>query len=431
MNAISEHALIGCVLCEEKAIVEAVNAGVSVEWFEDRDAKCIWLWVVGEFSKAKGVDLMALGAACHGQVLPAFPNWVHGAYQSAISEHTGYYIKQVKNDWIKRKAIAIMGNWSKAIENSEDACEDVLGVAERLRHLTDTQSGTTAPLADIAASLVAKWKNPDDRTGLRWPISKLEDGVGAVTDELVFIAAAESVGKSAFALQWSVSLAWGGHCTALRSLESRTDKVVQRMISTVGQVNTWRLRRGNGSPEEMEKAERACKSIAEIQSKVRVNDAPASIDQLTAWGRIEKSRGAEMLIIDNMKHIRPTQKYDSPVQQFRDISQRLKWMRDDVQLPVVVLHHTNDHGDVSWSKDIRRDVDILIVMSIDEDQTTKPCPENGWCGKTVVTFDVQKNREGARGFSVSQNFHGDTQTFEDEIIAQMDGKDPDGLTGEV
>ena len=135
------------------------------------------------------------------------------------------------------------------------------------------------------------------------------------------------------------------------------------------------------------------------------------MDQLLAWAKCEKKAGSKILAIDNMRHIRPGQKYASPVEQFRDLSVRLKWIRDDTGLPLIVLHHLTDDLDVSWSRDIRRDADILLYLIENETYSIKPTQENQWTEKSVIDFEVRKNREGLRGFKVLGEFDKKRQTF--------------------
>lgn len=422
-----ERALVGAMLQQERPLTAGIEAGVMPAWFTSDDCRALWFWAVMEFSDGKPIDLMTAAAVCRGKVLPAWPKWLNSAYEEANAAHAEYYIREIRASWLKREAAKLIETLKDDVQRAENPDEFVLSASERFRNLGGRDNRTKKTLSAIAADLVADWKNPKRKTGLPWPISGLNDGIGRVTDELIFLAAKESLGKSALALQWAVSLAWGGHTVSIRTMESATIKLVQRLISTIGRVNTQRLRNRQGTPDELRFADTAVSRIAEVEKCLRVHDGPANMNQLKAWGLMEKHRGSEFLIVDNMKHIRPDQKYDSPVQQFRDISQRLKWMRDDVGLPILVLHHTNEGGDVSWSRDIRRDVDILIVMTEDEEKSIKASEYNGYQGKRVINFDVQKNREGAAGFQLANTFRGDIQTF---VIEEAQERSTDGLDAE-
>lgn len=415
----NEQALVAACINEESALLSAVDYGVKSEWFDSDECRSIWTWCYSALGESRPIDLISFGAVCHGKVLPAYPKWLDEAYERSVSSHASYYAGQVRQEWLKRVVLSELDIMQIAAPGSEDIEDYILNTANKLRLIVDSTQQTNKGLKAIAGELLTEWGTPDRRIGLPWPVSGLNDGIGPITDELVFVAAKESLGKTAFALQWAISLAWGGHIVSIRTLESATKKLVQRIISNVGQVNTWKLRTKQGGAEDKRKAVLAVERIGEIENRIRICSAPANMEKLKAWAMMEKQKGSEFLIIDNMKHIRPSQKYSSPVEQFRDISQQLKWMRDDVGLPVLVLHHTNEQGDVSWSSDIRRDVDILIVMEADEQNSVAPGPHNGWVGKRIVRFDVRKDRDGASGFAVTQIFRGDVQTFEDEVVRKL------------
>ena len=138
-----------------------------------------------------------------------------------------------------------------------------------------------------------------------------------------------------------------------------------------------------------------------------------------------------MLLIDNMKHIKPSQKYNSVVEQFRDLSVRIKWMRDDLKMPVIVLHHLTDGGDVSWSKDIRRDADVLLYLTRDEDLSIVPSQVNHYTGKAVVNCEVRKFRDADAGYSVKLEFDKPIQTFRDYSTAGVAQDFDDDISGDV
>ena len=83
-------------------------------------------------------------------------------------------------------------------------------------------------------------------------------------------------------------------------------------------------------------------------------------------------------------------------------------------MPVIVLHHLTDENDVSWSKDIKRDADILLYMVNDDKGSIMPTKENEWIGRWVVDLDIRKNRDGEAGYSVKTEFKKRVQTFVEE-----------------
>jgi len=103
--------------------------------------------------------------------------------------------------------------------------------------------------------------------------------------------------------------------------------------------------------------------------------------------------------------------YTSRIDMMADMSVRLKQLRDDTGLPVVVCHHSNTSDDVSWSSDVRRDADMLIFLREDE-ANTRPPSGKGDVGDWCINFDVEKNREGHKDVQIPLRFRKEYQRFE-------------------
>jgi hypothetical protein len=159
-------------------------------------------------------------------------------------------------------------------------------------------------------------------------------------------------------------------------------------------------------------AEQALAEIAGLP--IAIADHGMTTDQIRAFGQSEKARGAAMLIVDNTKHIRPSpsMRTRGPVEQFRALAQDLKWIRDDLGLAVVVLHHLNKDGDVSWCDDVRKDADFLLFLEPVPALCIAPTPQNNWTSKTILEVKVEKGREtGNRNAKPRVEFIGAVQTF--------------------
>ncbi|MDI6739026.1 MAG: DnaB-like helicase C-terminal domain-containing protein [Candidatus Edwardsbacteria bacterium] len=416
-----EHALVGYLLYHSAvALPAARKAGVTSEWFEDPALAGAHEAIMAEACAAAGyVDLiMARERIVHAGKAPmdaqlllescvdaapvtrfGFERLLAWMHKRVLERTTGQQIDAMAREL----ATADPASAKILLANIEDAAKR--GQVEILERPT---------LGGLAQNLVAKYRQPvhlDETTGIYWPVSALNQLVGPLRDEFVWLAARESCGKTAFAVQLAVHAARRGNLVAFKSLESPAEKIAQRMISHIGRVNTLHLRQHWATtPDMMASADKAAAEIGALS--LLVDDADATMQQVVGWAEDAARQGAKLLIVDNLRHIRPDHKYASPVEQFRDFSVRLKWARDRVRLPLVVLHHLTDDGNVAWSRDIRRDADILLTLSIDGERAEKPCAENQWRGRAVVVITVEKNRDGIAGVSCESIFRGDIQTFE-------------------
>jgi replicative DNA helicase len=257
---------------------------------------------------------------------------------------------------------------------------------------------------------------PDDaHTLLEWPVPSITRNMGRVDREIIWIVARESVGKTAFVIQWLLRLGLDGHMVSMASLESSCESVGSRAIANIGELDNFHIRQRSASKGLVE---RAYKYADTIPKCIRVIDSSMSLDQLYAWGKSEARRGSKLIVIDNTRHITVRGNIDR-VNEVAEISSRMKQLRDETQIPVVILHHSTYDAktgkeDVSWSKDIRRDADVIIFLKADEELTEVPqSPADP--GKWAVRFCVDKNREGRKGYDILTRFVKEHQLFREWI----------------
>jgi replicative DNA helicase len=286
----------------------------------------------------------------------------------------------------------------------EHVCASLQGLA--------TQRRRTESLYEIGKRLLSEWERPVmERGAVTWPIHDLNERVGPLTSEYVVMAAHPSVGKTAFGCCMAVANALEKRRVGIKYIEATAEQIVPRLIAQLGKVNTIPLRRGNAPSAD---AARAIDAVGRLRDLcLSVDDVPATVEQLMAWGQLEKAAGSRLLIIDNMKHIimRQTANMSRP-EVFCHLSAGVKRIRDMTKLPVILLHHLNEGDKMSWSKDIERDADIIITMAVNEDETVLPSKENDWRGTWIVDLSVEKSRDGQAGFTLKTRFNKEYQMFE-------------------
>jgi replicative DNA helicase len=415
----AEAATIGCLLLDSSKVMPlALRDGVNPASFYVLTHRQAWEAIARLYSQSSIVDSVTLAAALRvsggldrigGQ--PQIDAWIDAAMTIAHAEH---YIAVIRAAELKRAGIELARRAQAELMDIQDA--DLPAAIARIQAdwcRVEGQKQDTRSLYELATGLLEEWAAPLKTAGMvRWPLRCMDENIMPLTDELVYIAARESVGKTALAVQMAVQLGFAGVPVAFASLESKRVKIVQRMIAMIGRCDTLAMR-AHAKQAQLDYG-RAVEAVEKIKRlPISISDSGMTIDQVRAFGQMEKARGARLLIVDNMKHIRATgsNRGKSTVEQFREMAQALKWMRDDLDLPVIVLHHLNKDGDVSWSDDIRRDADILLFLNLNEQESTPYTPQNQWRGRTIVDIDVEKSRDGRRGYALHTEFLPKHQTF--------------------
>jgi len=261
-------------------------------------------------------------------------------------------------------------------------------------------------LADAANAVLDRWTKRDEKTSaVTLPWNWLNISFGDLTDELIYLAAQPSIGKTAAATNIAVWNARRGANVLFYSLESSVQNLSRRFISHMAQVNCLRIRIGAATVDDMDAARRAVLEMRGLP--ITVLDEPMTEAQLCASAKRHRSKGkCDLLIIDNLKHVQPSKKHNSEPERFKAISEELKWLRDDLRCPVIVLHHLTDEMKMAWSRDITRDADIILNMiATDGPRDINP---------RRVEWVIEKNREGIAGVKSTMAFFTDVQTFRQE-----------------
>ena len=407
-----EQTLLGAILYSgNRVLAECVRAGVEASWFSTEQHRQMYHAAVELYAANRQIEATTLESA-----VPGIMGYCTSCVEACItpSNYREYITIFAQTVLLQR----MKDETNKTVEQIKAVAPAEVGAllteVQRqwldigIRNQTDARTD-----AEVFDAIQESWGQADRAGNIRWPIAALNSGLGWLEDELCFVCARESIGKTAFVLQMLAGL-WGdGVPASLLSLESKRQKILQRLMSFVGQVDTFALRAGTTGDEMVRRAREAMLKIAAWKCK-RITDCGMNMTQIRAWAQMEKLAGSKLLVIDNFKHIRPAKRYNSTVEQFRDHSMQLKWIRDDIGLPMIILHHLNKELDLSWSDDLRRDADIILILTENETMCKPPVPAMGdYVGYWVIDFEAAKNRDGRRSLKYAFEFDKKYQTFKE------------------
>ena len=320
-----------------------------------------------------------------------------------IATTEGYWRRQVRRTAMHRALQKTLRGLDAIGEDDEHVEAKIAKAQAALLALTASRGSSEVNIHAEGDAIIRGWRDGERlRLGVTWPLPTMNEKIGPIVDELILLAAMPSLGKTALSLQLAL-MASKQHVVSFLSLESTAQKAIQRLIAQVTQCATLPMMHGRATAERFAEALEKWKAIT--SHKLRLRSGPHTVDQVRAWASAEKAQGSRLLILDNLKHVRTSQKFNSIPEQFRALSDSMKRIRDDVQLPLLVIHHMTEDEKISWSRDIERDFDLILSMTHD----TKASGQD--LHRVVVDVTVLKNREGYRDFTVKCNFEKDIQTF--------------------
>ena len=322
------------------------------------------------------------------------------------------YIKIVQEKAILRKLIIEATNIVTLGYDSTNDLSDTLDQAEKtILNVVKTRKGTefkkiSDVLVKTQSDLEKLSQSKSDITGIPtgfYDFDKLTSGLHE--NELTIIAARPAMGKTAFALNLATNMAINSKKTvALFNMEMSAEQLATRMISSIGQIEGYKLRNGR-LENDWKRVNEAISRLGEIRAKCR--RLASSQDKL------------DVVIIDYLQLISGSAKYAGQRQQeVSEISRSLKTMAMELNIPVIALAQLSRGvegredkrpllSDLRESGSIEQDADIVAFLYRD-DYYNKQSAIDEYTSKSE--FIIGKNRSGPTS-TVDLIFKRNTSTF--------------------
>ena len=409
-NIESEEGVLGSALLDP-SVIGKLN--VKPDDFYDRQNQILWEVMLQMYIANPVMDTLMIGTELEnkGKLNSA------GGYDRlsslmdtvGVSAHSEHYANEVKRLSKLRSEINVLSEGIATAYGGESASDEVLS---RLIGM-NVEEQKDEPLHVLGERFIQDCI--DGKVGhCSWWCPEWTNHLGRLSTELMILHAPRSTGKTALMLQWMLHLHENKRKAPLASLEMLSSELMPRFISHKGQVNTYRMRaRGRTTEDEVTKARLANEQVKCLE--LRIRDKGMTIDEIRAWAVAEAKDGADIIFIDNLLCISDGgEKFDSKTVMYDHFIRRLKSLRDDLKIPIVLLAHPNDSNTVAYSKNVENFADIILFLM---EVPPEGVRTNGELiqqnldiqGKHIVA-KFQKNRQGISPIA-SLEFMGDYQTF--------------------
>jgi len=260
-------------------------------------------------------------------------------------------------------------------------------------------------------------------TGISTGFSDL-DGLtsGLQKSDLIVIAGRPSMGKTSLAMNIAESAVLDSkRPTAVFSLEMPGQQLAMRMLSSLGRINSHRVRTGKLSGEDWPRLTSAVGLL---------NEAPLFIDDTAALSPIElRSRARRLMreenelgfiIVDYLQLMQSSESSENRAIEVANITRSLKILAKELNVPVIVLSQLNRGleqrpnkrpvmSDLRESGAIEQDADLILFIYRDE-VYNQDSPDKG-----TAEVIVGKQRNGPTG-TVRLTFLGEYTRFENYAL---------------
>lgn len=380
-----EQAALGSMLLDERA-VDAVADLISPSDFYRTAHGVIFDVIVTLHRLGRAVDLLTVQEELRARdaldATGGSPYLVHLLDTVPSASNAEFYARVVAEKATLRRILDASSQIAAIAHTAEyddisDVCDAAFRAVSDAIDNRDTRRAREAKeVVDEILETLERLRASGSIPGVSTGFIDLDNATaGLGPGELIVVAGAASMGKSAFALQVGRNVARTAGPVLVVSLEMSDTEILHRQLSIDADVDLLRLRRAKLSDAEMQRVQRAAARLR--QERVLVHDR--GVDSVSSIrSAVRRMRPAPaMLIIDYLQIMRIEKSSDNRAQDLGAICRDLKRIGRDHRIPVMLLSQLSREiakrsdrrptlTDLRDSGAIEQDADIVIGLYRDE-----------------------------------------------------------------
>ena len=409
----AEQAVIGSMMMDQEAITVAMEK-LSDADFYNKQYGSLFKAMVELYNEGREGDLVTIKTKLEEMDVPSEVISIDFIRNILDMVPTSANIKQYA-DIVYEKSV--MRNLIRANESIANTCyagnkplEAILEETEKsIFDLIQTgNTGDYVPVRQIVLNVFDKIEQAAQTkgsiTGLETGFAKLDKQLsGLQPSDLILIAARPSVGKTAFVLNLTETIAVKHNIpVAIFSLEMSSEQLINRVISQNSMVSSQKIRIGDLSDSEWENIVESANVIG--NSGIIIDDTLGiSIGEMRSKCRKFKlEKDIQLVIVDYLQLMTTNTPHGSREQEIAEISRTLKGIARELNVPVIALSQLNRASetredrkpimaDLRESGSIEQDADVVMLMSRYYDKEKKEEDRNR------IILNVAKQRNGPVG----------------------------------
>lgn len=349
-----EKSVIGALLVDNNTVDEVQNVIKSADVFFDAAHRVIYEAITQLYNVNQPIDLITVSAQLTKMEkldVAGGDFGLIGLTQGVASgAHSEYHSRILLQFWMKREYIKTatevlslcrresvdVFDIEKYIETKVDSVKDATGSGSRQL--------TMEKAVDQVVQRVEKLTGMDEGeiTGVPTGFEKVDRLTGGWQNtDLIIIAARPGMGKSAICSRTILACAHNNMPVGVVSLEMSTVQLVTRLMSNDSNFHLNQLFR-TGFPEH--KVKEYMPKLISLKGKMQgypvyFEDTPAMDIRIikAVARRWHRQHGIKILIIDYLQLIKDATKANNREQEISSISQQLKAIAKELNIPVIAL----------------------------------------------------------------------------------------------
>ena len=344
------------------------------------------------------------------------------------ASNVDYYIKTVEETAILRNLIETATDIASEGYRTDETVNEILDNSEKkiLNIVKNRKASEFRTMKDILSKtesdLERLSKSKNEITGLEtgwYDLDRITTGLHE--NELIIIAARPAMGKTAFALNLATHVAMTqDKSVALFNLEMSAEQLATRIISSVGQLDGFKLRTGQLMNNDWKRINEAISQLTD--TNMVIDDTPGiTIGEIRAKCRrlASSEKGLSLIVIDYLQLISGGKNYGANRQQeVSDISRSLKTLAMELNVPIIALSQLSRNvesreekrpmmSDLRESGSIEQDADIVMFLYRDDYYNKESRTEDN---NSISELIIGKHRNGPTA-TIELLFKKNTSTF--------------------
>jgi replicative DNA helicase len=413
----AEQSVLGSILIDRDAIIEVADFLRAEDFYRQAHGR-IYAAMVDLSERREPIDVVTVaeslertgdlesigGRAYLGTLSNQTPTAVHAAQYARIVER-----KAVLRNLIGAAGrIAGIGYEDPAeVQEAIDRAESELFAVSQ-RRVGAGFSELRNLLHDAYDRLDYLHEHRGEISGIRTGFGDLDQlTTGLQKSDLVILAARPSVGKTSFALNIAEHAAARDRKTVgVFSLEMSKEQLVLRLLSSVANIDSQRLR--TGFLEELDFARIAPAMNTLSEAPIYIDDTPniTTMELRTKARRLQAEAGLDMVIVDYLQLMQSstTTRDANRVQEVSEISRGLKALARELKVPVIALSQLSRQPEMRESREprlsdlresgsIEQDADLVMFLWREKERGSDDADTSG----EVVKLKLAKHRNGPTG----------------------------------
>ncbi len=404
-NIEAEQQLLGAILTNND-VFDRVSGVVRAEHFHDPVHRRIFELAAARIQKnalASPVTLKPFLADDEGLRQLGGPAYLARLAGGAVASFAARDYAQMIHDLAVRRELIALGRDIAAraarVETEGDARAQIVEAEQRLYRLGEQGQGERGfqsflkAATDAVLMAQAAWQRDGQLAGLATGLSDLDRKLGGLhRSDLLILAGRPSMGKTALATNIAFNIARSyrrglrpdgsegavqGGVVGFFSLEMSAEQLAARILSEASGIPSEQIRRGDLSEEEFRRFVDAARALESCP--LYIDDTPAlPISQLAARARrLKRTHGLDVLFVDYLQLVRPATPREARVNEVSEITQALKAIAKELDIPVVALSQLSRQvenredkrpqlSDLRESGSIEQDADVVMFVFREE-----------------------------------------------------------------